>query len=208
VKHPVAKAYLEYDRLRSELLTLRQRRKHVWVTDAIHPTFNLPGANTGRITVSDPAMQNVPTDPESRGMYRAPAGMVFVQGDLSRIEFAQAQFSGDTAMIAAFNLPKSDPRGDLYAITGIFALPLEEVAGDDKHPAYKLGKRVNLAFCYGMQAQEFQNRTRDSAGKPYTPEEAIAFRQAYFDLYPAWQRGLRARGMLPEQARLLKVAPS
>jgi hypothetical protein len=195
VKHPVARAYLEYDKIRSELLTLRQRRKHVWVTDAIHPTFNLLGANTGRITVSDPAMQNVPTDPESRGMYRAPAGMVFVQGDLSRIELrAQAQFSGDPAMIAAFNLPKSDPRGDLYAITGskIFDLPMEDVAGDDKHPAYKLGKRVNLAFCYGMQAQEFQNRTRDSAGKPYTLDEAIEFRRVYFDTYPgmaAWIEG-------------------
>ena len=55
-----ARAYLEYDRLSSEILTLRQRRKHVWDTDAIHPTFNLLGANTGRITVSDPAMQNVP----------------------------------------------------------------------------------------------------------------------------------------------------
>jgi hypothetical protein len=195
VKHPVARAYLEYDRLCSEILTLRQRRKHVWDTDAVHPTFNLLGANTGRITVSDPAMQNVPTDSESRGMYKAPPGMVFVQGDLSRIELrAQAQFSGDSAMIAAFNLPKSDPLGDLYAITGskIFVLPLEEVAGNDKHPAYKLGKRVNLAFCYGMQAQEFQNRTRDSAGEPYTLEEAIAFRQAYFDLYPgmaAWIEG-------------------
>ena len=195
VKHPVARAYLEYDNIRSEILTLRQRRKHVWVTDAIHPTFNLLGANTGRITVSDPAMQNVPTDPESRGMYRAPAGMVFVQGDLSRIELrAQAQFSGDSAMIVAFNLPKSDPRGDLYAITGskIFDLPLEDVAGDDKHPAYKLGKRVNLAFCYGMQAQEFQSRTRDSAGKPYTLEEAIEFRRVYFDTYPgmaAWIEG-------------------
>lgn len=165
------------------------------MTDAIHPTFNLLGANTGRITVSDPAMQNVPTDPESRGMYRAPAGMVFVQGDLSRIELrAQAQFSGDPAMFTAFNLPKSDPLGDLYAITGskIFAIQLEEVAGDDKHPAYKLGKRVNLAFCYGMQAQEFQNRTRDSAGKPYTLDEAIAFRRVYFDTYPgmaAWIEG-------------------
>ena len=137
-------------------------------------------------------MQNVPTDPESRGKYRAPAGMVFVQGDLSKIELrAQAQFSGDSVMIAAFNLPASDPRSNLYAITGskIYDLPLEEVASDDKHPAYKLGKRINLAFCYGMQAQEFQNRTRDSAGKAYTLEEAIEFRRVYFDTFPgmaAW----------------------
>ena len=93
-------------------------------------------------------------------------------------------------MIAAFNLPASDPRSNLYAITGskIYDLPLEEVASDDKHPADKLGKRTNLSFCYGMQVK-FQNRTRASAGKAYTLEEAIEFRRVYFDTFPgmaAW----------------------
>ena len=105
VKHPVARAYLQYDGLSAELVTLCQRRKHVWErTSSIHPTIKLRGANSGRITVENPAMQNVPEG--ERSVYCAPPGKGLVGGDLSKIELrAQAQFSKDPNLTDAFNWP-------------------------------------------------------------------------------------------------------
>jgi DNA polymerase I-like protein with 3'-5' exonuclease and polymerase domains len=71
----------------------------------------------------------------------------------------------------------------------ITAVPVVEILSTKGHPAYKLGKTVDLAFCYGMREVEFQARTKKSDGTRYTLEEAIAFRQAYFDTFPgmkAW----------------------
>ena len=121
VKHPVARAYRAYNELHSAINTLQQRRAHIWEkTGCVHPTMRLLGTNTGRITVADPAMQNVPR--EERGDYRAPAGKMFVNGDLSKIELrAQAHFSGDPGLKEIFTLSAKDPddpQGNLYAVTG------------------------------------------------------------------------------------------
>ena len=61
--------------------------------------------------------------------------------------------------------------------------------GSRERPVYKLGKTVDLAFCYGMREPEFQTRTKKADGTRYTLEEAIAFRSTYFDTFPgmkAW----------------------
>jgi DNA polymerase I-like protein with 3'-5' exonuclease and polymerase domains len=132
-------------------------------------------------------MQNVPREAEARDLYQAPQGWVFVHGDLSKIEpRAQAQFSKCPVRLELLNRPSDDSRGDIYAVLGskITATPVAEILRTKGHPAYKLGKTVDLAFCYGMREVEFQARTKKADGTRYTLEEAIAFRQTFFDTFP------------------------
>jgi DNA polymerase I-like protein with 3'-5' exonuclease and polymerase domains len=69
----------------------------------LHGQLHAGGTVTGRYTSTDPNLQNVPTDPEFRGFFRAPGGCVLVDVDYSQLELRVfAALSGDAKMIAAF----------------------------------------------------------------------------------------------------------
>jgi hypothetical protein len=69
----------------------------------LHGQLHAGGAVTGRYTSTDPSLQNIPTDSEFRGFFRAPDGRVLVDVDYSQLELRVfAALSGDAKMIAAF----------------------------------------------------------------------------------------------------------
>ena len=73
------------------------------VDGRLHGQLHAGGAVTGRYTSTDPNLQNIPTDPEFRGFFRAPEGRVLVDVDYSQLELRVfAALSGDAKMIAAF----------------------------------------------------------------------------------------------------------
>src|SRR6476660_4845841 len=73
------------------------------VCGRLHGQLHAGGAVTGRYTSTDPNLQNIPTDGEFRGFFRAPAGRVLVDVDYSQLELRVfASLSGDARMIAAF----------------------------------------------------------------------------------------------------------
>ena len=73
------------------------------VDGRLHGQLHAGGAVTGRYTSTDPNLQNIPTDPEFRGFFRAPEGRVLVDADYSQLELRVfAARSGDAKMIAAF----------------------------------------------------------------------------------------------------------
>jgi DNA polymerase-1 len=73
------------------------------VDGRLHGQLHAGGAVTGRYISLDPNLQNVPTDPEFRGFFRAPSGRVFVDADYSQLELRVfAGLSGDVRMIQAF----------------------------------------------------------------------------------------------------------
>ena len=73
------------------------------VDGRLHGQLHAGGAVTGRYTSTDPNLQNIPTDPEFRGFFRAPEGRVLVDVDYSQLELRVfAARSGDAKMIAAF----------------------------------------------------------------------------------------------------------
>ena len=73
------------------------------VDGRLHGQLHAGGAVTGRYTSTDPNLQNIPTDPEFRGFFRAPAGRVLIDVDYSQLELRVfAALSGDAKMIAAF----------------------------------------------------------------------------------------------------------
>lgn len=116
----------------------------------IHTTFNMTATATGRLSSSDPNLQNVPTrnelGNELRRMFVAARGNVLVDADYSQIELrVLAHVSGDAEMQAAFR------RGeDIHAAT---ACRIFHVAPDEVSPQMRrVAKAVNFGVVYGIGA--------------------------------------------------------
>ena len=117
-------------------------------TRRIHTTFNQAVAATGRLSSSDPNLQNIPIRTaegrEIRRGFVAPEGAVLLAADYSQIELRiLAHFSGDEVFVRAFREGK-DVHRETAAV--IFEVPVEEVTGTMRNQA----KTVNFATLYGQ----------------------------------------------------------
>ena len=117
-------------------------------TRRIHTTFNQAVAATGRLSSSDPNLQNIPIRTvegrEIRRGFVAPDGTVLLTADYSQIELRiLAHFSGDEVFVRAFRDGK-DVHRETAAV--IFDVPVEEVTGTMRNQA----KTVNFATLYGQ----------------------------------------------------------
>jgi DNA polymerase-1 len=139
--------YRELQKLKStyvDTLPTRVQRE----TDRIHTSFNQTGAATGRLSSSEPNLQNIPIrTPRGEAIRRGfvPAeGSVFLVADYSQIELRlMAHLSGDPAFIEAFQ-----QGGDIHRQTAalIFGVPVEAVTGEMRGRA----KTINFATIYGQ----------------------------------------------------------
>ena len=117
-------------------------------TRRIHTTFNQTVAATGRLSSSDPNLQNIPirttVGREIRRGFVAPTGAVLLTADYSQIELRiLAHFSGDEVFVRAFREGK-DVHRETAAV--IFDVPVDEVTGGMRDQA----KTVNFATLYGQ----------------------------------------------------------
>ena len=117
-------------------------------TRRIHTTFNQAVAATGRLSSSDPNLQNIPirtsVGREVRRGFTAPEGSMLVTADYSQIELRiLAHFSGDEVFVRAFKEGK-DVHRETAAV--IFDVPVEAVTGGMRNQA----KTVNFATLYGQ----------------------------------------------------------
>ncbi len=117
-------------------------------TRRIHTTFNQAVAATGRLSSSDPNLQNIPIRTaegrEIRRGFVAPEGTALLAADYSQIELRiLAHFSGDEVFVRAFREGK-DVHRETAAV--IFDVPVEEVTGTMRNQA----KTVNFATLYGQ----------------------------------------------------------
>ncbi|MEA2647460.1 MAG: polymerase [Chloroflexota bacterium] len=138
----------------------------------VHTSFNQTVATTGRLSSSDPNLQNIPIRTELgrriREAFVARKGHVLVSADYSQIELrVLAHLSGDPALVEAFAEEQ-----DIHAVTAsvVFAVPLEEVTADQRRAA----KVANFGVLYGLSASGLQ---RD-LGMPM--DEAKQFITNYF----------------------------
>jgi DNA polymerase I len=151
-------------------------------TQRIHSTFNQTIAATGRLSSSDPNLQNIPIRTEQGAEIRKgfiPAdGYVFVTADYSQIELRiLAHFSGDPAFVTAFR-SGADIHRQTAAI--IFGVPVDEVTGDMRAAA----KTVNFATIYGQGPFALSQNLRISV------QEAKEFIENYFVRFPDVRRYL------------------
>jgi len=144
-------------------------------TKRIHTSFNQTVAATGRLSSSDPNLQNIPirTDlgREIRKGFVAAPGMTFLAVDYSQIELrVMAHFSGDDAFVTAFN------EGiDVHRQTAsvIFEVPVDDVTSEQRGQA----KTVNFATLYGQGPFSLARQLGISR------EEAKEFIATYFERF-------------------------
>jgi len=145
-------------------------------TGRVHTSYNQTGTVTGRISSSEPNLQNIPIrSPLGRQVRRAfiaPAGWVLLGADYSQIELrVLAHISGDPGLVEAFR------RGeDIHATTAaaIFDIPLDQVTPDQR----RFAKQVNFGLIYGMSTYRL---ARDAG---LTQAEAENFVAQYFGRFP------------------------
>lgn len=150
-EHPVIDSVLEYRGLAKLKSTYCDGLVKVIGTDGrIHTSFNQVETRTGRISSTEPNLQNIPVRSELgrelRRFFRAKEGCVLVDADYSQIELrVLADLAEDKNMLSAFNQEK-----DIHTITAsqVFNLPLEMVTSAMRSRA----KAVNFGIVYGIGA--------------------------------------------------------
>jgi DNA polymerase-1 len=150
------------------------------VTGRVHTSFNQAVAATGRLSSSDPNLQNIPirTDVgrEIRQAFVAPAGAVLVSADYSQIELrVLAHLSGDQALVEAFQ------RGeDIHDRTAAKVFGAD--SGLNPHELRRRAKIINYALLYGKTAFTL---ARDIGVSQQAAQEFI---DAYFAGFPSVRR--------------------
>jgi DNA polymerase I len=144
-------------------------------TGRLHTSFNQVGAATGRLSSSDPNLQNIPVRTERgesiRRAFVAPPGCRLLVADYSQIELRLlAHFSGDPAFVEAFA-----KGGDIHRQTAavIFGVPQDQVSGDMRARA----KTINFATIYGQGPFALARQLGISQ------DEAKAFIRQYFERF-------------------------
>ncbi len=191
--HPIVDGILswrELDKLNSTYLEALP--KLVDAGGRIHTTFNQAAAATGRLSSTNPNLQNVPVRSElgrqiRRAFVPGDPDQVILVADYSQIELrVLAHLSGDEGLRAAFL-----SGADVHAATAasIFGLPIEHVDGELRRRA----KAVNYGLAYGMNAWGLAQRL------DITLDEAQEIMDGYFASFPKIKEYLRAQ---VERARL------
>ncbi|GAA0557598.1 DNA polymerase I [Paractinoplanes ferrugineus] len=142
----------------------------------IHTTFNQTVAATGRLSSTDPNLQNIPIRTEEgrriRRAFVVGAGLEqLLTADYSQIEMRiMAHLSGDEALIAAFN-----SAFDFHAATAssVFHVPVEEVVPDQRRKI----KAMNYGLAYGLSAFGLSNQLTIAV------DEARALMDEYFERF-------------------------
>lgn len=142
----------------------------------IHSTFNQTITATGRISSTEPNLQNIPIRMEEgrliRKVFVPKEGCVFVDADYSQIELRlMAHMSGDEKLIEAYK--RAD---DIHAITAseVFHVPLSEVTPTLRRNA----KAVNFGIIYGISSFGL------SSDLSISRKEAADYIERYFETYP------------------------
>ena len=148
-KHPIVEKILEHRGLKKLIGTYVDALPKLINprTGRIHTSFNQCVTTTGRLSSSDPNLQNIPIRDENGKLIRkCITAPLFFSADYSQIELRiMASMSGDENMISAFSAD-----ADIHAATAakVFKKPVEEVSKDERSKA----KRANFGIIYGISA--------------------------------------------------------
>ncbi|MCP5121198.1 MAG: DNA polymerase I [Pseudomonadales bacterium] len=161
-------------------------------TGRVHTSYHQAVAATGRLSSSDPNLQNIPIrTPEGRRIrqaFIAPRGYRIVAADYSQIELRiMAHLSADPGLMKAFREGQ-----DVHRATAaeVFEVDVEEVSGDQRRKA----KAINFGLIYGMSA--FGLARQLHLGR----NEAQQYIERYFERYPGVQQYMdRTRAVAREQ---------
>jgi len=204
-EHPIVADILEfrmYEKLRSTYLEPMPQ-----LADAagrIHTTFNQLATATGRLSSSNPNLQNIPIrgvlGPRMRSCFVAPAGARLVAADYSQIELrVLAHMSGDPTLRDAFAAGH-----DIHARTASLLFDKEKVSPDERRKA----KTINFGLLYGMGPQKLGRELGISL------KEAKEFIAMYFsklsrvrEFYEEIEAGAKSLGYVTTLAGRRRMLP-
>ena len=176
--YPLPKVILEYrslSKLKSTYTDQLPKQVHQ-TTGRVHTSYRQAVAATGRLSSTDPNLQNIPIRTEEgrrvRKAFIAPKGYVLVAADYSQIELRiMAHLSNDVGLVSAFNQDL-----DIHKATAaeVFGVDVEDVKDFQRRNA----KAINFGLIYGMSAFGLSRQLNISRGDA---EEYISL---YFERYP------------------------
>jgi len=176
--HPIIELILDYRQL-SKLKSTYVDALPTLInpgTNRVHTSFNQTRTATGRLSSSDPNLQNIPIrgdlGKKVRQAFIAPSGSYLLSGDYSQIDLrALAHLSQDQGLLDAFSADE-----DIHAATAtrIFGVDASQVTADMR----RIAKTVNFGVIYGMSDYGLEQATELSR------EEAAQFITSYFEKYP------------------------
>ena len=168
-------SYRELSKLKSTY-TDRLPEQVNQVTGRVHTSYHQAVAATGRLSSSDPNLQNIPIRTEEgrkiRRAFVASSGSVLLAADYSQIELRiMAHLSGDAALLAAFTAGR-----DIHRATAaeVFGTGLDDVVPEQRRAA----KAINFGLIYGMSAFGLARQLGIGRG------EARQYMDTYFERYP------------------------
>lgn len=175
--YPIVSKILEYRQLTKLKSTYADGlANYIQADGRIHSTFNQTITATGRISSTEPNLQNIPIRMELGRLIRkvfVPAeGFVYVDADYSQIELrVLAHMSGDANLIEAYRQAQ-----DIHRMTAsqVFHIPFDEVTDLQRRNA----KAVNFGIVYGISSFGL------SQDLSITRKEAQDYIERYFDTYP------------------------
>lgn len=170
---PLLLKYRELSKLKSTYIDALPNM--VDKNDRLHTSFNQTGASSGRLSSSDPNLQNIPIRTELgakiRNAFIASRGSVILAADYSQIELRiLAHLSQDKVLVSAFKHNE-----DIHTVTAstIYGVNKDTVTKDQR----RVGKTVNFALMYGISAFGLSQQLGISR------HEAQAFIERYFLTY-------------------------
>ncbi|WP_413787042.1 DNA polymerase I [Psychrobacter sp. SZ93C1] len=178
IDHPLVDITLEYRSLSKLKSTYTDALDNVAdsETDRVHTSYHQALTSTGRLSSTDPNLQNIPirtaTGRLIRQAFIAPEGRVILAADYSQIELRlMAHFSGDNNLTHAFNEGL-----DIHAATAaeVLGKDVAEVTSTERRNA----KAINFGLLYGMSAFGLAKQLQMSRN------EAQDYIDMYFDRYP------------------------
>jgi len=180
--YPLPKLILEYRALAKLRSTYTERLPEQInaTTGRVHTSYHQAIAATGRLSSTDPNLQNIPIrSTEGRRIRQAfisPPGHVLISADYSQIELRiMAHLSGDEGLLAAFAADR-----DIHQATAaeVFAVAPAEVSTDQRRSA----KAINFGLIYGMSAFGLARQLGIERGA------AAQYVERYFERYPGVRR--------------------
>lgn len=148
-------------------------------TGRIHTSYNQTVAATGRLSSSDPNLQNIPIRDEFGGQIRKgfipEKGFLFMSADYSQIELRlAAHYSNDSNMISAFR-----DKIDIHSMTAssVFGVSIDAITPDMRRQA----KIINFATIYGVSPYGLSQQAEIGM------REAAEFIKKYFETYPGFR---------------------
>ena len=176
--HPVISLILKYRKIAKVHSTyVEGLLKYIDDSGKVHTSFNMTATATGRLSSTEPNLQNIPVAGELGGeirkFFHAPEGDILIDADYSQIELRiLAHIANDPAMINAFRNNE-----DIHALTAsqIFKVNISDVTPEMRRQA----KAVNFGIVYGISPFTLANDLK------ITRQEAENYIASYFEKYSA-----------------------